>query len=92
LRQEEPSAEAALRVYRLPRDDGAHTVVRDQDGYRVGGRAVERALAMADLDSDEGVADLQKQLERLGVLKSLEQAGVRPGDTVRIGDFELEWT
>ena len=47
---------------------------------------------MADLDSDEGVADLQRQLDKIGVLKELELAGVAAGDTVRIGDFELEWT
>ena len=58
----------------------------------VRGRDVERILAMADLDSDEGVADLQRQLDKIGVLKELELAGVAAGDTVRIGDFELEWT
>ena len=40
----------------------------------------------------EGLADLQRQLERTGLFKSLEEAGVKTGDTVRIGDFELEWT
>jgi Obg family GTPase CgtA-like protein len=35
---------------------------------------------------------LQRQLERTGLFKDLEQRGVKPGDTVRIGDFELEWT
>jgi GTP-binding protein len=92
MQREESVVDGAVRIYRLREDDGGHSVEREQDGYRVSGRAVQRALAMADLDSDEGVADLQKQLERLGVLRSLQQAGVKPGDTVRIGDFELEWT
>jgi Obg family GTPase CgtA-like protein len=27
----------------------------------------------------------------MGVEEALRQAGVRPGDTVRIGEYELEW-
>jgi len=92
LRHEESRSEAAVRIYRLPRDDSGHAVERERDGYRIQGSAVERAVAMTDLESDEGVADLQRQLERLGVLQSLERAGVKAGDTVRIGAFELEWT
>jgi len=91
LRHEESRSEAAVRIYRLPRDDGGHTIEREKDGYRIQGSAAERAVAMTDLESDEGVADLQRQLERLGVLQSLERAGVKAGDTVRIGAFELEW-
>jgi GTP-binding protein len=30
-------------------------------------------------------------LETLGIDKALRQAGVQVGDTVFIGDFELEW-
>jgi Obg family GTPase CgtA-like protein len=30
-------------------------------------------------------------LESLGVAAALEEAGVREGDTVFIGDYELEW-
>ena len=87
-REEEP----VVRTYRLARTEDTHTVRREGDVLVVRGRDVERVLAMADLDSDEGVADLQRQLEKIGVLKDLERAGVRPGDTVRIADFELEWT
>jgi GTP-binding protein len=84
--------EPVVRTYRLAPSEVEHTIRREGDGFAVGGRDVERVLAMADLDSDEGVADLQRQLDRIGVLKELERAGVKAGDTVRIGDFELEWT
>jgi len=87
----ETDAEPVVRTYRLPADEGKTTVERKGDAFVVRGRAAARILAMADLDSDEGIADLQRQLERVGVLKELEHAGVKTGDTVRIGDFELEW-
>jgi GTP-binding protein len=88
----ETEAEPIVRTYRLPRGDEPHAIEREGDVFVVRGRDVERVLAMADLDSDEGVADLQRQLAKIGVLKDLERVGVQPGDTVRILDFELEWT
>jgi GTP-binding protein len=57
----------------------------------VRGKRVERMVAMTNLDSDEGVAHLQKQLERLGVFEALEKAGVQIGDTIQIGAWESEW-
>jgi GTP-binding protein len=84
-------AEAGLRVYRLAPQEEAWTVERMSDGFRVRGRPVERLMAMTDLNQDDAAAELQRRLARMGVLQALERAGVGPGDTVRIGDTELEW-
>jgi GTPase len=43
------------------------------------------------LNSDEGLARLQAELDRLGVSSALEEAGVKPGDTVRISGVEFEY-
>jgi GTPase len=91
MREQEAEEELPSRVYRLGREDTSIEIVREGEHYRVRGRAAERAVAMANLESDEGIADLQRQLDRLGVLKELERAGVKSGDTVNIGTFELEW-
>ncbi|MEA2639488.1 MAG: GTPase [Chloroflexota bacterium] len=81
----------AVRTYRVEREDIGYTVERTNDGFRVRGREAERIVAMANLDSDEGIADLQRQLGRTGLFRTLEREGVEAGDTVYIGDFELEW-
>jgi GTP-binding protein len=91
MRAEEAEEELPTRVYRLGREDTSLEIVREGEDYRVRGRVAERAVAMANLESDEGIADLQRQLARLGVLRELESAGVKTGDTVYIGEFELEW-
>jgi GTP-binding protein len=39
----------------------------------------------------EAVARFQRQLRAMGIEAALEEAGVRPGDLVRIGERELEW-
>jgi GTP-binding protein len=95
--QPEPPAEAqdpsGVRVYRLaPRDEDGFTVEAEgEDAYRVRGKRVQRLVAMTDLASEEGIAHLQRQLDRLGVFEALERAGVEVGDTVCIGEWETEW-
>lgn len=59
--------------------------------WRVEGEKVERIAAMTDWNNDEAVARFQRQLRALGVLEALETAGIHEGDTVIIGDVELEW-
>lgn len=88
-----PAEETApVRTYRLLPEADEIRVVHEADGLRVLGRRVERTVAMADMATDDGLADLQSRLERMGAFKALEDAGVQVGNTVRIGDFELEWT
>jgi GTPase len=93
LPPEEPEAASGVRVYRLaPEEDETFQVEAVADAvYRVRGKRVERLVAMTDLDSEEGVAHLQRQLDRVGVFEALERAGVQVGDTVQIGDWETEW-
>jgi len=72
---------------------GEFAVNREDDGtYRVSGAALERAVAMTDLDSEEAVARLQRRMRQAGVDKALRGAGATEGDTVRIGAVEFEWS
>jgi len=87
---EEPEPEA-VPVHR-PADADGFSVARDPDGsWRISGRAVERAAAMTYWEHDEAVRRFQRALERMGVDEALRQAGVRAGDNVRVGEFELVW-
>jgi GTPase len=80
------------RVYRhRPERLGNVTVAREPGGYRVTGRAVEREVAMTDLDNEEAVARLQRRLRRAGVDAALAEAGCSEGDTVRIAGAEFLW-
>ena len=72
---------------------GEFAVNREDDGtYRVSGAALERAVAMTDLDSEEAVARLQRRMRQAGVDKALRGAGATEGDTVRIGAVEFDWS
>jgi GTP-binding protein len=69
----------------------ALTVRRFPWGYRVSGDRVERLVQRTDLDSDSALERFQVELDRIGVSAALESAGVKAGDTVRIGPSEFEY-
>jgi len=88
----QPGEPAGIVVHRPEGDRGAYSVDRDADDVlRVRGRRLERLVAMTDFENEESAERFQRELARLGVERALVRAGVRPGDTVRIGGHELEW-
>jgi len=89
LPKEEPVIEGA-RVFRLEEEE-PFSIVQEKDGWRVRGPEIERVVAMTNWEYDEAVMRFQRILEAMGISAALEEAGVEVGDTVRIGDIELEW-
>ena len=47
---------------------------------------------MADLTNEEAIAYVHERFRRMGVERALARAGAAEGDTVRIGEVELEYT
>ena len=89
--EEQPPLEE-IPVYRMEEDPQAFDISRDPDGsWRLEGTAIERAAAMTYWEYDEAVRRFQKILEHLGIEEALKEAGAKNGDTVRIGEYELEW-
>jgi GTP-binding protein len=86
----EPGPEGPA-LLRPAETDEAFTVEREGDGWRVRGVRVERIAAMTPFLIPEAVARFQRQLRALGVFDALREAGIQPGEMVRIGDRELEW-
>jgi GTP-binding protein len=86
-----PASPAELPVYRVDSDPKAFTIAQTPDGWQVRGQAIERAASMTYWEHYESVRRFQRILETLGVDKALREAGVQDGDTVKIGDYELEW-
>ena len=78
-------------VPRMARPRGAPRVERDAEGFSVSCAMAERMLDVVDLGNWRARLQFHRELGRLGVIEALEQAGVAPGDTVRIGEVELEW-
>ncbi|HSJ87984.1 MAG TPA: GTPase ObgE [Anaerolineales bacterium] len=93
--QEAPALEemeVPLPVYKPKEDPREFVVAREgENEWRVSGTAIERAASMTYWQHDGSVRRFQKIMETLGVEEALRQAGIQEGDTVSIGEFELEW-
>jgi Obg family GTPase CgtA-like protein len=96
LLQTLPAAEPlppAPAVFRPAEREEAFAIEREGDGcWRVRGTRVERVAAMTPFVLPEAAARFQRQLRAMGVVEALKEAGVQPGDTVHIGERELEWS
>ena len=86
-----PAQVAVMPVYRLDSDPRDFTIESTAKGLRISGQAIERAASMTYWEYDQSVRRFQRILEALGITEALREAGVKPGDTVFIGDYELEW-
>jgi len=85
-------AELPLPVYKPKEDPREFAVAREgTNEWRVSGVAIERAASMTYWQHDGSVRRFQRIMEALGVDEALRKAGVQEGDTVAIGEFELEW-
>jgi GTP-binding protein len=83
--------EPPMPIYRPVEDPRAFAILRESDGYRVKSVSIERVAEMTPWDQSGSVRRFQKLMERLGVDKALREAGAQEGDTVYIGEYELEY-
>ena len=73
-------------------DPKKFTIVRDKDDVLVvSGKALERIIAMTNMENEDGVRRLQRRLEGIGVFRKLKEAGAEQGDTVRIRTVEFDY-
>ncbi|HMD90776.1 MAG TPA: Obg family GTPase CgtA, partial [Anaerolineaceae bacterium] len=82
---------AELPVYRPPEDARDFTIERVEDGWQIHGAAIERAAEMTYWEYEGSVRRFQHLMDTLGVDAALRKAGIEEGDTVYIGENELEW-
>lgn len=87
----EPEAVQAMPVYRASEDPRAFSIEQVEEGWVVRGEAIERAAAMTYWEHRESIRRFQRLMENIGVEEALREAGIEEGDTVFIGDYELEW-
>jgi len=79
-------------VYRAEADPNSFEIIREIDGnFRITGERIERAAQSTYWEYDDAVLRFQNIIDKLGVRRALEETGIRPGDKVRIGQYELEW-
>ena len=63
----------------------------DGDVYVVESERLESLTGRADMRDYRVMLQLWREMTRLGIARQLEEAGIEAGDTIRIGNAELEW-
>ena len=59
--------------------------------YIINSSTAIRIAAMVDPDSWEARTQFYSHLKKMGLIAQLEEKGIGPGDTVKLGDLEWEW-
>jgi len=72
-------------------DEEATTVFWEGDAYVVEGKSVESLVARTDFNNPEAVQRFWKITRKMGINEMLLEQGVKPGDTVRIGQMEFTY-
>ena len=67
------------------------TFSKENGVYVVQSEQLERLSALADTRDYRVLLQLWREMNRLGIARRLQDAGIRPGDTIRIGRSEMEW-
>ena len=78
-------------IYKF-KEEKPFTIVKDNDTYTIKGDIVEKLFRMTNFNTEEAYERFSNKLRKMGVDEELEKAGIKEGDTVRILDFEFEWT
>ncbi len=78
-------------VYTLDDKKDEFTVTKTPEGFEVKGEPVERLIRRINIDDNESMYYLHKNLVNLGVEKAIKDAGVKEGDIVKISSYEFEW-
>ena len=70
----------------------APNTIRKEGGvYIIQSEQLERLSALADTRDYRVLLQLWREMTRLGLARRLEDLGIEPGDTIRIGRAEMEW-
>lgn len=83
--------EKIIPVYTVEEDPKSFRIERDGEGWRVSGKAIERAASMTFWEHPGSLRRFQRMMSMIGLEDALRKAGVEEGEEVYIGDFVLEW-
>lgn len=83
-------SEAETEIIRYE-DEIPFTVTRENNTFIVEGPWIKKILGSTNLEDSESLQFFQRSLKKKGVIKALEEKGVKEGDLVKIYDIEFDY-
>lgn len=78
--------------FEITEKDEAFTISTPEENYFVvEGVGVEKMIGYTNIDTEKGFAFFQKYLREKGIIKALEEKGIKEGDTVFIYNLEFDY-
>ena len=74
----------------IPKRQGVGIVI-ENDVFVVDAPGVERIAERIDYEDWMARMQLYRHMQKTGVVRALEEAGIKQGDTVRLGTVEWDW-
>ena len=68
------------------------TIIKENNTYIIKGEKIEKLFKMVNLNTEEALTRFSNKLRKMGIDDELERQGIKEGDTVRILDYEFEYT
>lgn len=78
------------KVYTL-KDENDFTITREKGAYVVKGEKVDKIMRSVNIGDYESLFYLHRKLDEIGLDQALKKQGIKDGDIVKIGDYEMEW-
>ncbi|MCR4798700.1 MAG: GTPase ObgE [Lachnospiraceae bacterium] len=72
-------------------EDGFEVSVLKDGTFYVEGPKIEKMLGYTNLESEKGFFFFQKFMKEQGIIKKMEELGLKDGDTVRVLDLEFDY-
>ena len=78
------------KVYTL-KDEDNFTITKEKGAYIVKGEKVDKIMRSVNIGDYESLFYLHRKLDEIGLNQALKKQGIKDGDIVKIGDYEMEW-
>jgi GTP-binding protein len=73
-------------------DPNIFVIEREDEGWRVHGRRIERLITMTNFAQPDSLDRIARVMAASGIASALMEMGVQEGDSVYIGKEELTWS
>lgn len=78
------------KVYKLE-EKAEFTIEKEGKTFKVCGEKVDKLMRKVNITDYESLFYLHRKLDEMGINRKLKEKGIREGDIVKIGEYEMEW-
>ena len=78
------------KVYTL-KDEPDFTITKIKGAFVVKGEKIDSIMRKVNIGDYESLFYLHRKLDEIGLNQALKKQGIKDGDIVKIGDYEMEW-